>query len=154
MTEEGIKIQVARFKEKNPINPMKRPEVKEKQRQVMIARYGVENPSLVPEFVDKRKQTCINLFGVDNIFKTKSFSERMKAKYKRGSSTAEMEICNFIETLGFKVERNDRDILNGHEIDIVVPEASLCIEYDGLYWHSTAFRKNKNYHLWKTEQCE
>ena len=40
------------------------------------------------------------------------------------------------------------------EYDIVVPEHNLCIEYDGLYWHSSKFdRVDKNYHLEKTLKC-
>lgn len=41
------------------------------------------------------------------------------------------------------------------EYDIVIPSHKLCIEYNGLYWHSDKFnRMNKNYHLQKTIECE
>jgi len=41
------------------------------------------------------------------------------------------------------------------EIDILLPEYKLGIEYDGMMWHSENFGdKDKNYHLFKTEECE
>src|SRR5690606_14629085 len=56
---------------------------------------------------------------------------------------------------------NDRKILNGLELDIVIPEKKIAIEYNGLFHHiwrpnesSFSARKDKNYHLFKTEECE
>lgn len=219
MTDEGKKLQVARFNEKNPINPMHRPEVKEKLRQSYIAKYGVDNPSRVKEFQEKRKQTCIERFGVDNIFKYEGFIDEMSDR-KRGlmfdnmvdilakrnieplftvedvyglkredkkrvcfrckecgsefsreffnyfsvycpccarggcGSKGEKELVDFLTELGFVLDLRNRSILDGYEVDIVVPEKKLCIEFDGLHWHSSARGKDENYHLWKTEVCE
>jgi len=44
----------------------------------------------------------------------------------------------------------DRLILGGKEIDILIPEKNLGIEFNGLYWHSDIFL-DSNYHLNKTE---
>lgn len=68
-------------------------------------------------------------------------------------SSAETEISFFINSLGFKTELRDRTILpSGKEIDILIPDKKIGIEYDGLVWHSDKF-KNKRYHLDKTEEC-
>ncbi len=68
-------------------------------------------------------------------------------------SNGEIEIIEFIKSLGFVVESRNRTILkDGKEIDILVPEKNVGIEYDGLLWHSDNF-KDKNYHLRKTEEC-
>lgn len=68
-------------------------------------------------------------------------------------SSAETEIISFIESLGLSVESRNRTILpNGKEIDILIPEKGVGIEYDGLLWHSDKY-KNKDYHLRKTEEC-
>lgn len=40
---------------------------------------------------------------------------------------------------------------NGKEIDIFIPSLNAGVEYNGNYWHSTAIKEDKNYHLDKTE---
>lgn len=70
------------------------------------------------------------------------------------SSNAENEVANFIYGLGFNVIRNNKEILDGKEIDIYIPERKAAIEYDGLIWHSGKFGKSKDYHLMKTQLCE
>lgn len=47
----------------------------------------------------------------------------------------------------------NRKILKGKEIDILIPEKKIGIEYNGLYWHSGKLA-GENYHLNKTMQCE
>ena len=61
-------------------------------------------------------------------------------------SYAEEEICKLISK-HYEVERNNRSILNGLEIDIFVPTLKIGIEYNGLRWHSERFGKDRNYHL-------
>jgi hypothetical protein len=60
-----------------------------------------------------------------------------------------------LETLSkyFDVEVGDRNILNGKEIDLLIREKNVAIEFNGVYWHSELF-KDKNYHLNKKETCE
>ena len=50
--------------------------------------------------------------------------------------------------------QNNRTILNGKELDIYIPDKKLAIEFNGIYWHSEANGKDKNYHLDKTIKCE
>lgn len=69
-------------------------------------------------------------------------------------SKGEDEIYNFIKKeLCVNATRNDKKILNGKHIDVLLPEYNLGIEFNGLYWHSDKFR-DKNYHLNKTKICE
>lgn len=68
-------------------------------------------------------------------------------------STQEKEIYNFINSLNVESIENDKTLLNGLEIDILLPKHKLGIEYNGLYWHSEQF-KDKNYHINKTKLCE
>lgn len=67
-------------------------------------------------------------------------------------SLAEINIREYIKSLGYDVVEKDRTILDNKEIDLFVPSASIGVEYDGLYWHSDEF-KDKKYHLNKTEEC-
>lgn len=60
-----------------------------------------------------------------------------------------LELCN----VEFRV--NDRQTLNGKELDFYVPKHKLAIEVNGEFWHSTAQERiTKNYHLDKTLECE
>ena len=36
-----------------------------------------------------------------------------------------------------KILPNDRTILEGKEIDILLPEINIGFEYDGIYWHKS-----------------
>jgi hypothetical protein len=70
------------------------------------------------------------------------------------SSKAEIEIFNFIKDLGFNVEKSkNRKLLNGKEIDVLIEEKKLCLEYNCLYYHTEKMGKDKNYHLSKTVSC-
>ena len=68
-------------------------------------------------------------------------------------SKMEKELFSFIKSLGFVCLENDKSILDGKEIDIVIPDKKILIEFNGLYWHSEKFL-DKNYHLDKTNKCE
>lgn len=73
------------------------------------------------------------------------------------SSKPEQYIYEFIVNLiGDKnIERHNRTILNGKEIDIYIPSLKIGIEFDGLIWHSIKNNRiDKNTHIEKTNQCE
>ena len=44
------------------------------------------------------------------------------------------------------VIRHDRKIIKPYEVDIYLPERKLAIEYNGVFWHSQKFIKDKMYH--------
>lgn len=50
--------------------------------------------------------------------------------------------------------RGDRSIIRPQEIDILLPDLKLGIEYDGLRYHSELEGKDRHYHLNKTETAE
>lgn len=68
----------------------------------------------------------------------------------RAGTGAETDLVEYLETLEVAVERNDRKILGGLELDIVVPKSKVAIEFNGLYWHSDKF-KDKMFHSRKTD---
>jgi transcription elongation factor Elf1 len=62
-------------------------------------------------------------------------------------SLKEKQIADFVNNLGFDIIRNCRNTLrNNKELDIVIPDHNLAIEFNGLYWHND-MRVEKNYHL-------
>jgi Probable Zinc-ribbon domain len=60
-------------------------------------------------------------------------------------SQAEKTIRDYVESLGLTVSSNDRKTI-GSEIDIYIPEKKIGIEFNGVYWHSEANGKGKNFH--------
>jgi len=70
------------------------------------------------------------------------------------TSKGETEIKEFIESLGFDVVKGkNRKLLDGKEIDLLIPELKIGIEYNGLYYHTEKMGKTSNYHLNKTIDC-
>lgn len=57
-------------------------------------------------------------------------------------SKPEADLAAFVESLGLEVIRNDRKVLKGLELDIIVPEKNVAIEFNGLYWHSEKHKSN------------
>jgi len=68
------------------------------------------------------------------------------------NSGKENIIFNLIKDYIIKIIKNDRQILEGKELDIYLPDLKLAFEFNGLYWHSEIY-KEKNYHLNKTKLC-
>lgn len=65
-------------------------------------------------------------------------------------SKPETEIIDLITSLGLQVVHGDRSVIKPLEIDILVPEAKLAIEFNGNYWHSDQ-QKSRSYHFDKTK---
>ena len=70
-------------------------------------------------------------------------------------SIGEMEIYQYLcEKIGKEnIILHDRNILDGKEIDIFIPQKNIGIEYNGLYWHSEISGKDKWYHINKLNEC-
>lgn len=104
-----------------------------------VLKYGTN--TVCKNLHDKLKDSAINL--------------NSKYIFKTFESKSEKEIKAFInDELGIKCEKN-RSILNGKELDIYIPSHRLAIEFNGNLWHSENFgKKDKTYHLSKTEICE
>ena len=89
---------------------------------------------------------CGNIF-VDNVH---SRVPRCLSCNPVQKSTLEKEILDFISGLGLEVLSGDRKIISPLELDIVIPEKMVAIEFNGLYWHSFQSGKDENYHLSKS----
>ena len=58
-------------------------------------------------------------------------------------SKQHQEIVDFLKKIyDKKIIINDREILQGKELDIYIPEYNFGIEFDGLYWHSEKVKPN------------
>jgi hypothetical protein len=73
---------------------------------------------------------------------------------KINQSKYEKDIIEYIKNnYNINIIEKDRNILNGKELDIYLPEKNLAIEVNGLYYHCDDY-KGKNYHLNKTKICK
>lgn len=74
----------------------------------------------------------------------------------QGTSRQEIEVYNFIKMSlpGAKIEKNNRTILKGKELDIYIPSKKLAVEFNGLFFHNDAKKSDPFYHLEKTINCE
>ena len=54
------------------------------------------------------------------------------------SSRYEDEICEILDKYNIQYERNNKEILDGKEIDIYIPNSKIGIEFNGNYWHCEA----------------
>jgi len=69
-------------------------------------------------------------------------------------SKEEIEVADFLKSLNVQVQTSNKSILNTKELDIVLPDFKIAVEYNGLYWHSSAslsFGKYNHYN--KTQEC-
>lgn len=77
-------------------------------------------------------------------------------KYCQGKKTTskyEYKIFKFIQFIyNGKILKNNRKLIYPYELDIVLPDKKIAIEFCGIYWHSEV-KKDKNYHLLKLNLC-
>jgi hypothetical protein len=155
----------------------------EKYKKTCILKYSTDNYSKSNNYKQKIKENFIKLYKNVKFTEIKKesvivFCEKcdqnsemskqlLYERYKRNH-----EICLHCNPLGFKnrsyYEKEITDFLDKNninyktninilgtktEIDILIPEFKLAIEFNGVYWHNELF-KSKNYHLEKTINCK
>lgn len=77
--------------------------------------------------------------------------------YNSNSSQKEEELFAYVKSIvsdDVIIVRNDKELLEGKEIDILIPEYNIGIEFNGLYWHGEAQGKHRNYHKEKYLQAQ
>jgi very-short-patch-repair endonuclease len=67
-------------------------------------------------------------------------------------SKEEKEINSFLEEHNIKSVRNSRNLIKPKELDFIIEEKKIALEYNGLFWHMEN-NKDKNYHNNKTIAC-
>jgi very-short-patch-repair endonuclease len=68
-------------------------------------------------------------------------------------SNGEQDLYNYISSIyDGNISRSNRTIIKPLEIDMVIDELKLCIEFNGDYWHSEKI-KDQYYHLNKLNMC-
>jgi len=90
------------------------------------------------------KELQVNQTTVANYFRKHDITIQRFPK-----SYGERTLSEFIQQLGIIVINGDRSIIQPYELDIVLPEHKIAIEYCGLFWHSETCGKDKRYHEMK-----
>lgn len=69
-------------------------------------------------------------------------------------SYSESEVLNYIKELlplG-EIKEKDRKVIYPQEIDVLIPNKNIGIEYNGLFWHSS-YKVTNDYHFKKYKKC-
>lgn len=131
---------------------------KDKSSATCFANYGVKWPMQLEAIREKSKETCLKKYGVSN--PNKLATQRIKAyQTKRAhgllsKSNQEQELYETILKDYPDAIQSDWHILNGSELDIVIPSKKIAIEFNGIYWHNIRYKKEQDCHLSKTLQCD
>jgi len=76
-------------------------------------------------------------------------------KCSYGISRPELKIKSILDELGVECIQHDRGMIPPFELDFVIPDRKIALEFNGIYYHSeNNGGKNRNYHLNKTDKCE
>lgn len=130
----------------------------------MIKYYGIKMPDNRPHKTKRKLQRLQNDIVSDYGLLTK---EQIENKYKIGqqsvdfvlkdtpikffkASSYETELCDFLRSESIDFSQHFK-LQSGKEIDILIPQFNVGIEFHGLYWHSTLNSRNidKQYHFAK-----
>jgi transposase len=106
----------------------------------------------------------ISSYHVYNWLKKHNIKLRSSNEYtrkKKFTSKAEEEILKYVKKYCKKdIISNDRKVLRGKELDVLIPDLKLAVEYNGIFSHiyrpnetKACLRKDENYHLNKTVKC-
>jgi very-short-patch-repair endonuclease len=69
-------------------------------------------------------------------------------------SNGEHEVYEYISTIyDKKIIRSDRKLIKPFEIDMILEDIKICIEFNGDYWHSVKINDDMYYHLNKLNMC-
>lgn len=130
--------------------PMQIDYLKDKIANTNLQRYGGNAPSSCKQIQQKIQQTCSNKYGSDFFFTSQKF---LSLPHDYTTSQSELEIKSFLDSENILYNTNDRSLIAPYELDIVIPDHNIAIEFNGLYWHSEKF-KDRLYHKIKTDLCE
>ena len=81
---------------------------------------------------------------------TKSRLDNLGIVCKDYRSYPEKEVSKFLDSINVEYIKNDRQLIKPLELDFVIPEYKIAIEFNGNFRHCIDEIKNKRYHLNKS----
>lgn len=131
--------------------PMESKVIKERLKESFIESYGVDNPMKAEAVQEKLKAIFREKYGVDNPAQSPQVKEaylKTLAEKEVYQSKEEIELKEFVESLGIECGPGYFGGTTPKQIDIKIPSLKIGIEYNGSYWHSECNKNiHKNYHL-------
>lgn len=135
-------------------------EIQKKSKETLMSNYGVVNPMHNEEIKQKLINTCMERYNLPNGGGTESsVLARHETLMEQGdgetyASKEEIQLKEYIETLGVTVEKKYVGGSKPFEIDVYIPELKIGFEYNGVWAHCEARLKNfKTRHKEKTDRC-
>lgn len=94
------------------------------------------------------------LFGVSKATVRKYIERFGLEKYidNKFRSRQERYIAKYLIEHSIDIRTNVRNLIEGKELDIYIPDRKIAIEFNGNYWHSELY-KDKYYHQNKSLEC-
>jgi len=77
-------------------------------------------------------------------------------KCPKQTSLQQKELFDFVSTIVTNIKENDRELISPYEIDLLLPESKIAIEYNGIYWHSFNKKESSSEimkHSYKHDMC-
>jgi very-short-patch-repair endonuclease len=70
-------------------------------------------------------------------------------------SKSEKKIKDLLDDMEIEYIHGDRELISPFELDFVIPDYKIAIEFNGIFYHSEHNgNKDRKYHITKTEKCE
>lgn len=112
------------------------------------------DPNLLSNLLENMsRQEISDMIGCSVSLIDKRISEFDLTKFMGEPSSYEVLIESFLNELDINFIRNDRTLLKPKEVDFLLPDHNIAIEFNGLHWHTESKGKDASYHLGKTEKC-
>lgn len=147
-------------------HPMRDPRILDKLKEQSLEKYGVENHTQkhisdesmkiltdavqLKQLYETHKDMGIvaDLLGVHRSSIQRAMTRLNIECIPYYESKAESEICSFLDSLDVIYEKQYRFDPDDKRssCDIFVPSANLAIEHNGVYYHSSAVKKDKKFH--------
>lgn len=147
--------------EKDVTSPFALESIQEKSKRTLMNNYSVTNPMQNSEIKQRLVDTCMERYNLTNGGGTpQSVIARHETLMEQGggdsyASKEELELRDYIQSLGFITEKKYVGGSKPFEIDVYIPELRIGFEYNGLWAHCEARLKEfKTKHKFKTDMCQ
>ena len=70
-----------------------------------------------------------------------------------GISYRQKQLAQFCKQYFPELQQNNRQLIKPYQLDILIPQLKLAIEFNGIYWHNENCVES-GYHLMKTQMCQ
>lgn len=159
------KIKETNIKKYGVENPQQNKEIKEKTTKTLLEKYNSKS-SFKHKNIEDINYEDIKKLNYEDKLTSRDIAKRFDVSpsyiqklFKNNNEYMRLGLSSYEHIFLNKIKAdniilNDKKIISPYELDIVLPDFNLALEFNGSYWHSELQGKNKNYHLNKTLLCQ